>query len=157
MRFRPACAVCHAKIDPPGFALECFDPIGGYRDRYRSTGQGDPPPETARTRWLARYRLGPQVDPSGRLADGRRFAGIDEFRTILAAEPRPLARAFVAHLARYATGADLGYADRRAIASIVESAAPTQYGVRSLVHALAASPLILPPPAAGRSTAPPRD
>lgn len=147
-RDNAGCAVCHAKIDPPGFALESFDPIGGYRDRYRSTGQGDPPPETAQTQWLARYRLGPPVDPSGSLGDGRHFSGIDELKMILAAEPRPLARAFVAQLARYATGADLGYADRRTIAAIVESAAPTQYGIRSLIHALAASPLILPPPTA---------
>jgi hypothetical protein len=150
-RDNAGCAVCHAKIDPPGFALECFDPIGGYRDRYRSTGQGDPPPETARVAWMARYRLGPSVDASGALGDGRRFTGIDEFKSLLADEPRPLARAFTAHLARYATGADIGYADRRAIAAIVESAAQTQFGVRSLIHALAASPLVIPPrePAAG--------
>ena len=30
------CTGCHAKIDPPGFALESFDVIGGWRDRYRS-------------------------------------------------------------------------------------------------------------------------
>ena len=36
-----SCAGCHDKIDPPGFALERFDPIGGWRDWYRSTGNGD--------------------------------------------------------------------------------------------------------------------
>ena len=35
-----SCAACHAKIDPPGFALESFDVIGGWRDNYRSTGNG---------------------------------------------------------------------------------------------------------------------
>ena len=75
----------------------------------------------------------------------RRFSGIDELKSLLAAEPRPLARAFTAHLTRYATGANIGYADRRAIAAVVESTAPTQFGVRSLIHALAASPLMLPP------------
>ena len=34
-----SCASCHAKIDPPGFALESFDVIGGWRDYYRTTGQ----------------------------------------------------------------------------------------------------------------------
>jgi hypothetical protein len=37
----PSCAGCHSKIDPPGFALENFDVIGGWRDRYRSLGAGD--------------------------------------------------------------------------------------------------------------------
>ena len=41
-RSNTACAACHAKIDPPGFALEGFDVIGGARTRYRSIGAGDP-------------------------------------------------------------------------------------------------------------------
>src|SRR5207244_5517128 len=36
----PSCAACHARIDPPGFALESFDVIGGWRDHYRTTGNG---------------------------------------------------------------------------------------------------------------------
>lgn len=141
-RSNAGCAVCHVKIDPPGFALECFDPIGGYRDRYRSTDKGDPAPEAAQKQWEARYRLGPAVDASGELAAGRRLAGIDELGPLLAADPARLARGFVSHMARYATGADLSYADRRAVEEIVASAAPTQYGVRSLIHAIAASPLL---------------
>ena len=37
-----SCATCHAKIDPPGFALESFDVIGGWRENYRTTGNGKP-------------------------------------------------------------------------------------------------------------------
>ena len=36
----PACASCHAKIDPAGFALESFDVIGGWRENYRVVGGG---------------------------------------------------------------------------------------------------------------------
>ena len=36
-----SCANCHNKIDPPGFALESFDVIGGWREQYRTTGNGD--------------------------------------------------------------------------------------------------------------------
>src|SRR5262249_8636909 len=43
-RSQAVCASCHAKIDPPGFALEEFDVIGGRRARYRSLGTGDPAP-----------------------------------------------------------------------------------------------------------------
>jgi len=35
-RTEPSCAVCHSKIDPAGFALESFDVMGGWRDRYRA-------------------------------------------------------------------------------------------------------------------------
>ncbi len=45
-----SCASCHARIDPPGFALEVFDVIGGGRTRYRSIGQGDPAPGARSTR-----------------------------------------------------------------------------------------------------------
>ena len=38
-----ACATCHVLIDPPGFALENFDVIGGWRDHYRSIGNGERP------------------------------------------------------------------------------------------------------------------
>jgi hypothetical protein len=140
-----SCAACHAKIDPPGFALECFDPVGGYRDRYRSTGKGDPAPKPAEGLWFARYRLGPPVDASGTLADGRPFAGVDELKRFIAADSRALARAFTSHMIRYATGADITYADRRAIEAILDTAAPTQYGLRSLIHAIAVSPLVLHP------------
>lgn len=34
----PACAGCHAKMDPYGFVLESFDVMGDWRDKYRATG-----------------------------------------------------------------------------------------------------------------------
>jgi hypothetical protein len=140
-----ACAVCHVKIDPAGFALEAFDVMGGHRDRYRSTSKGDPAPEAVRERWLARYRLALPVDSSGQLPNGRSFADVHGLKSLLAEDSRALAHAFAAHMARYATGADLSYADRRTIEAIVESTAGTQYGIRSLVHAIAASRLLPKP------------
>lgn len=137
------CATCHAKIDPAGFALEAFDPIGGLRTRYRSNGKGDVPPEKGKTDWRVTYKLGPNVDTSGELADGRRFAGPRDLVNLLAAEPDKLARAFVAHLSRYATGADVRYADRAEIRRIVESTASSKHGLRSLIHALAANPIFI--------------
>jgi hypothetical protein len=135
------CAACHAKIDPAGFALEAFDPIGGLRDRYRSNGKGDEPPEKGKTAWRVQYKLGPKVDASGELTDGRKFNGPRELTPLLIAEPDKLARAFVAHLSRYATGAEVSYADRAEIRQIVESSKSSGYGLRSLIHALASSKL----------------
>jgi hypothetical protein len=136
------CAACHAKIDPPGFALEAFDPIGGLRARYRSNGAGEEPPEKGSTPWRVQYKLGPKVDASGELADGRAFEGIHALVDLLAADEERLATAFVAHLSRYATGTDVGYGDRAEIRRIVAGARAEGYRVRSLVHALGASRLM---------------
>lgn len=140
-----SCAACHAKIDPAGFALESFDPVGGFRERYRSNGQGDEPPEKGKTTWQVNYKLGPAVDASGALPDGRAFAGFAELNDLLAADPDKLARAFVAHLSRYATGADVSYADRAEIARIVANTKAGGHGLRAMIHELAASRLFHPP------------
>ena len=144
-RSDPSCAACHAKIDAPGFALEAFDPIGGLRTRYRSNGQGDLPAEKGRTDWKVEYKLGPNVDASGQLRDGRAFRDTPTFVDLLASDDEKLARAFVAHLTRYATGTEISYADRAEIRRIVEQTKSNGYGLRSLLHALAQSPLFLPP------------
>jgi len=143
-----SCAACHAKIDPAGFALESFDPIGGSRNRYRSTDKGDVPPEKGHTTWNVNYKLGPAVDASGELPDGRTFKDVNELTALLAEDPARLARAFVAHLSRYATGAEVSYADRREIERIVESTAAQRYGIRSLIDALAESKIFTPNPPA---------
>ena len=130
------------KIDPPGFALESFDPIGGFRKRYRSIGKGKVPPEKGQTAWLVQYRLGPPVDPSGTLPNGRSFGDVEELKRILAAAPKRLARAFVTQISRYATGTDPSFADLQVIEAIVQQTAKTRYGLRSLFHALAESPLM---------------
>jgi mono/diheme cytochrome c family protein len=142
-RSDPNCAACHAKIDAPGFALEAFDPVGGLRSRYRSNGKGDQPPEKGRTDWRVEYKLGPAVDASGELRDGRAFRTVSEFVALLAADDEKLARAFVAHQARYATGSEVSFADRAEIRRIVAQAKDRGYGLRSLIHGLAQSPLFL--------------
>jgi hypothetical protein len=128
-RADPGCAACHARIDPPGFALEGFDVIGGQRDRFRTLGPGDPPKTAA----AVAYRLAHPVDAAGEVG-GRRFAGVDEFRAILAADDRQLARNLYGQLLTYATGAPPGYADRAEVERALDRAAWTGYGVRTLVH-----------------------
>ena len=61
-----ACASCHAQIDPPGFALESYDVIGGWRERYRSLDRGEPVPNKfASLGTPVAYRNGQAVDPFG--------------------------------------------------------------------------------------------
>jgi hypothetical protein len=118
--------------------------IGGLRERNRSNGAGEEPPEKGRTAWKIQYKLGPKVDPTGALADGRAFENISALNHLLAGDPERLASAFVAHLSRYATGTDVGYADRAEIRRIVESTKACGYRLRALVHALGSSRLIQP-------------
>src|SRR5262249_14553451 len=78
-RGHTVCASCHAKMDPPGFALEEFDVIGGLRQRYRSIGEGDPAPRGSIDPFIGiGFKLGPTVDPSGQLTDGKSFKDVLE-------------------------------------------------------------------------------
>ncbi len=138
-----ACAGCHKKMDPAGFALESFDVIGGWRDRYRSQGKGSPATERLFNGQMPAFRLGPPVDASGTMADGKSFADFEAFRGILVDNREQLARAFVGQLVMYATGGEPSYADRREIDQIVAATATAGHGIRSLMQALAQSPLFL--------------
>jgi len=123
-----SCASCHKTIDPPGFALENFDPAGAWRDRYLAFDAG-------------KRKRGPPVDPSGTLPDGRSFASFAEFRSLVAADPDRLARSLAGHLLVYATGAERSFADREAVDRIVEASAANGHGVRSIVLAVITSPV----------------
>ncbi len=138
-----ACAACHTTIDPPGFALENYDVIGGWRERYRSLDKGDRVANkfTNLGRPVA-YRNGPVVDPSGELAGGRAFAQIEQLKSLLLEDERQLARNFVSQLIIYATGAPAGYADRAAIEEILNRTEASHYGLRSLIQELVQSPLV---------------
>ena len=126
-----ACASCHVKIDPPGFALENFDVIGGWRERYRSLGTGEPAMVGGRK---MRYLNGPPVDAADVLPDGRRFQNIDQFKQLLLEDKAQLARALAEKLVAYATGAAPTAADRPEIDDIVARVRDKNYGFRSLLH-----------------------
>ena len=133
-----SCASCHAKIDPPGFALESFDVIGGWRTRYRALETGDRIVGTVKGRPV-RYRWGPTVDPSGSIADGREFADIDEFKTLLLRDERQLARNLARRLLVFSTGAGVSFADRARLETILDQAKPSGYGLRTLIHEVVSS------------------
>ncbi len=136
------CAGCHAKIDPPGFALEAFDVIGGQRTRYRSIGSGDEAPRGVIDPFIGiSFKLGPAVDASGELADGRKFADIREFQTLLAADPSRLLKNLAEQLAIYSTGRAVAFADRAEIAAIVARTQQQGGGLRTLIHELTESAL----------------
>jgi mono/diheme cytochrome c family protein len=133
-----ACASCHAKIDPPGFALESFDVIGGWREYYRTSGRGKQVSLDGRR---MPYLEGPKVDPSDVLADGQEFKDIDEFKQLLLKDRDQLARALTAKLVTYATGAAPAAADHPEIEAIVAKVREKNYGLRALVHEIVQSQL----------------
>ncbi len=135
-RATEACASCHRQIDPPGFALESFDCIGGWRDRYRTTGMGESVMIDGRR---MQYLRGKPVDPADVTADGEKFADIDDLKRILLKDKPKLAHALTTKLIAYATGRAPQASDRTAVDRIVTRIAERDYGLRSLVHEIVQS------------------
>ena len=137
-RNTPACATCHNHIDPPGFALENFDPIGGWRDFYRA------PKQTKKGVVKGtRYFRGPDVEVGGVTPDGRAFKNIDDYKKILLEDKDQLARNLTAKLLIYATGADIQFADREVVEQIVATLRAKNYGFRELIHEVVQSRVFL--------------
>lgn len=141
-RHLESCQGCHRLIDPPGFALESFDPIGGWRDHFRSLGEGERVDTEVNGRRV-QYKLGRPVDAAGAFRDGRAFSGYVEFREHLAAEPDTLSRTLATKLLVFATGREMGFSDRPVIDEIVRKNAAKGHGVRDLLHAVIQSDLFL--------------
>jgi hypothetical protein len=141
-RANAGCAACHSKIDPPGFALESFDVMGGYRERYRAVSDKVPPVKGHGMNGQAfQFHYALPVDSAGTLPDDRPFKDVRELKKLLAQDEAPLARNLVRQLTVYATGAPVRFSYREEVEKILAAAKPRQYGVRSLVHALVQSEL----------------
>ena len=138
-RNNESCAGCHAKIDPPGFALENFDVIGGWRDRYRSKEKGDKPTAKVENRGVWQYKVSLPVDATGQLADGRSFKDIKDFKNLLLTNPADVHRCLTEKLLTYATGAAPSYADKKAIAEIVDKSLKQGGGLTTFVNEIVLS------------------
>lgn len=149
------CASCHRQIDPPGFALERFDPAGQWRDVYRTHDGVDeirtkrPQPKAAPGETLVgRDILGPMtwlpskpVDASGELLNGSAFDDPEQFKQLMLGEPRVVARCLASKLITYATGKSTEPGDILAFDAMVDEAEEHRYGLRSLLHAVIQSEL----------------
>jgi hypothetical protein len=133
-RSMESCQGCHAKFDPLGFALESFNPIGGYREHYRSLNPKAPKIDRLARGRRVNYRQGPVVDASGNFEDGVKFAGFTAFQSHLARQPEDLTRALAKKLLTFATGRELGFSDRAEVERIVKKSARNDYRVRDLIH-----------------------
>ncbi|HEX7862038.1 MAG TPA: DUF1592 domain-containing protein [Verrucomicrobiae bacterium] len=138
-----SCNSCHVKMDPPGFALENFDVMGGWRERYRSESGGELAQGLAKSGQKFAFHYALPVDASGELPDGRKFRDIREFKQLLLTNDKQGARNLARQLAVYATGAPIRFSDRGEIEQVLERAASSHYGVRSIIHELVQSDLFL--------------
>ncbi|MDP3072761.1 MAG: DUF1592 domain-containing protein [Opitutaceae bacterium] len=118
-RADPACAECHRKIDPLGFSLENFDPIGRWRTTYAKP-KGNAP--------------APKVDATGEFSSGETYAGFHDFKSILVGSRTDM---FTRHLTKqflsYATGRHMEAVDEFVIEDIVQAVKKDGYGLRTLI------------------------
>ena len=120
------CAACHRKIDPLGVAFDNYDAIGRWRtEEVVKDGDG----------------ANPQVDASGVLPDGRKFADAAELRRLLVADTDKFAAALVEKLATYAMRRAMIIDDRRLLAAPISQVVKTDYRLHDMVEALVVSDL----------------
>ena len=116
------CATCHRHIDPLGFALENFDAIGGWREKYENNVR---------------------VDTSGRLPSGQKFRNIGEFKKALLARKDSFTQGLVSKFLTYATGRKMLGTDRSEIKKIAGQLKRKGYGLRDLILHTTASKIFL--------------
>ncbi|QEG39186.1 DUF1592 domain-containing protein [Roseimaritima ulvae] len=112
-RQRADCMGCHEQIDPLGFALENFNPIGVWRDKYDN---------------------GREVDMAGTLFRKHEFEDVIEFKDALLAEKDRFTRALAGHLLSFALGRRLGAADQISLDEITAATAADGYKMQTLLR-----------------------
>lgn len=119
------CASCHAKLDPYGLALENYDAIGKWRDRFNGEG--------------FRGAAGPKLDVSGQLADGTKFTTLEKYKAALLKDKDRFARALSVKLLTYALGRPVGYTDRQVIETLVTALRKDEYRLQTLIQGIVVS------------------
>ena len=139
-----SCNSCHAKIDPPGFAMESFDVIGGWRDRYVTVAaKSDASAKFPKGGKKPSVNAGLPVDASGQMADGASFKGFADFQNLLLTRSDALTRCVIEKLATFASGREMGFSDRPQIEAILRETQPSQSGLRDVLHGIVQSEIFL--------------
>lgn len=168
-RDESVCTSCHQSIDPPGFALESFDPIGGFRTRYRASviplmdtnadggvdideahlmadytnrnNSKNVPEEKLNGRAIIEYTYGQHVDPSGVTPEGKTFTDIEAYKKLLLEKEDLIARHFISELVVFATGREIQFADKEEINRVTALSCEKDYPVRTIIHNVVQSDL----------------
>lgn len=113
------CAECHRKIDPLGFGLETFDPIGRWRTTYAKPKGGAP---------------APKIDASGEFSAGETYQDFNDYKHILvASRTDAFARNLIRQFLSYASGRHMASIDEFEIDDILEAVKKDGYGFRTLI------------------------
>ena len=110
-RAAPACAGCHARMDPIGFAMENFDAVGRWRER-----DGEQ-----------------QIDATGVFPEGTKFDGIPGLKKELLRQPEQFVGTVTERLLMYAIGRNLQYYDAPTVRAVMRDAEPANHTLASLV------------------------
>ena len=119
-RDNPDCAGCHKKLDPLGFALDNYDAVGRWRDKYEN---------------------GRDVDSSGRLFKKHDFKNIMEFKDALIIEKDRFTKAFVSHLLSFSMGRQLNVSDSPTVDLVAKNVRESDYSLRVMIHEIIQSEL----------------
>jgi hypothetical protein len=128
-RNQEACMSCHKKIDPMGYALESFDPIGRWRENY--------PKEDKKA------KKAPPIDTSAVMANGREVKDLVEFKAMLLERESQVAHCLTEKMLTYATGRLLEAGDRGEIDRITAELEKEGNRLRDLVHLVVQSRIFL--------------
>ncbi len=132
------CASCHDKIDPYGFALENFDVIGGWRNKYRAL---EPTANVNRPKLVG----GPTVIASGHLPRYGEFEGFLEFRSLLHKQEEQVYQNMARQLATFALGRGMHFADQESLDQIVAQTRTVGGGLKTMIQELVANELFQRP------------
>lgn len=138
-----SCNSCHSVIDPPGFALENFDVIGGWRDKFRTTGDKAEKKSLQVNGHTVHLKFGLPVDCSGHLRSGKDFRNYTEFKQLLKAEVPRMTLALTNRLLMFGTGRELGFSDRPETYTIVSNNISKKQGIRDLIMDVVTSEIFL--------------
>ena len=126
-----SCARCHVKMDPLGYVLENFDPVGRWRTHYPIYDK------------KGKATDGPKIDATGTMPDGYAFTHVNDLKRYVVENLDQFANCLAEKLMTYATGRTLTYADREAIKPIVAANLENKEGLRDLFIALLGSEVFL--------------
>lgn len=126
-----SCARCHSKIDPLGFALEYYDPVGRKRGEYRHV-------EVLNKKKLKFTKV--PIEAAMKLPSGREVRDLPTLKAALMADKERILKGIIGKLVSYAHGHETTRADRPYIDAVYQASKAHNYSLRSAIHAIVAHP-----------------
>ena len=134
-----SCSRCHSKIDPLGFALEYYDPVGRKRNEYRHVEEL--PVELEGTTFTKKLKFTKvPIDAAMKLPNGREVRDLPTLKAALMADKESILKGIIGKFISYAHGREITRADRPHVDAVYESIAEEDFSLRAAIHAIVAHP-----------------